>query len=206
VQRHPNPDSPAVKYRAIQSKRKQPMNEHESECCIGIHSLLSHFLSTAGVFIMDFRIQGLSPEPFIDLYGRSDEDLASRNAKRYVADAKPGFPDRIELRDVEPGESVILVNHVHQPANTPYRASHAIFVREGAEKAYAAVNEIPAVLQVRLISVRAFDSNHWMLDANACAGQVLDVLIRQFLSNPAVDYLQAHFAKPGCYAARIDRV
>jgi hypothetical protein len=155
---------------------------------------------------MDFRIQGLSPEPFIDLYGRSAEDLASRHAKRYIANAKPGFPDRIELRDVEPGEPVILVNHLHQPADTPYRASHAIFVREGAEKAFAAVNEIPLVLQVRLISLRAFDSRHWMLDAGACAGEVLDILIRRFLSNPAVAYLQAHFAKPGCYAARIDRV
>jgi Protein of unknown function (DUF1203) len=182
------------------------MKERESECCAGLHGLPSSYLSTAGVFIMDFRIQGLSPAPFIDLYGRSDEDLASRNAKRYIANAKPGFPDRIELRDVEPGESVILVNHMHQPANTPYRASHAIFVREGAEKAYTAVNEIPLVLQMRPISVRAFGSNHWMLDADACAGQDLDVLIQKFLSNPAVDYLQAHFAKPGCYAARIDRV
>jgi Protein of unknown function (DUF1203) len=57
-----------------------------------------------------------------------------------------------------------------------------------------------------LSAAGAFDSNHWMLDADVCAGQVLDVLIQKFLSNPAVDYLQAHFAKPGCYAARIDRV
>jgi hypothetical protein len=182
------------------------MKEHEPECCTGFHGLPSVYLSTAGVFLMDFRIQGLSPEPFIDLYGRCDEDLASRNAKRYLANAKPGFPDRIELRDVEPGESVILVNHMHQPANTPYRASHAIFVREGAEKAYAAVNEIPLVLRGRPISLRAFDANHWLVDADACSGQVLDVLIWQFLSNPAVEYLQAHFATPGCYAARIDRV
>jgi len=155
---------------------------------------------------MDFRIQGLSPEPFLDLYGRCDADLAARNAKRYLANAKPGFPDRIELRDVEPGESVILVNYTHQPANTPYRASHAIFVRECADKAYAAINEIPIVLQGRTISLRAFDASHWLVEADACSGQVLDVLIRQFLSNPAVEYLQAHFAKPGCYAARIDRV
>jgi hypothetical protein len=190
----------------LNARRKVPMKEHESECCTGLRGLPSSYLSTAGDFFMDFRIQGLSPEPFIDLYGRSDEDLASRNAKRYVANAKPGYPDRIELRDVEPGESVILVNHIHQPANTPYRASHAIFVREGAEQAYTAVNEIPLVLQLRPLSVRAFDSSHWMLDADVCAGEVLDVLIRKFLSNPAVDYLQAHFAKPGCYAARIDRV
>ena len=30
---------------------------------------------------------------------------------------------------------MLLLNYVHQPADTPYKASHAIFVREGAERA-----------------------------------------------------------------------
>jgi hypothetical protein len=29
----------------------------------------------------------------------SDEELANRSAKRYIAGAKSGFPDRIEMRD-----------------------------------------------------------------------------------------------------------
>jgi hypothetical protein len=110
-----------------------------------------------GDCVMDFRIQGLSPEPFLSLYGLSDEELASRSAKRYIANAKSGFPDRIEMRDAEPGERLILVNYVHQPAATPYRASHAVFVLEGAEKTYDTVNEVPEVLRRRLISIRAFD-------------------------------------------------
>ena len=59
--------------------------------------------------MMDFRIHGLLPEPFLPLYGLSDEELANRSAKRYVASAKSGFPDRIEMRDAEPGERLILV-------------------------------------------------------------------------------------------------
>jgi hypothetical protein len=43
-------------------------------------------------------------------------------------------PDRIELRLARPGESVLLVNHEHQAADTPYRSRHAIFVREHASK------------------------------------------------------------------------
>ena len=70
----------------------------------------------------------------------SDDELANRSAKRYVASANAGFPDRIEMRDAEPGERLILVNYVHQPADTPYRASHAVFVLEGAEKRYDSVN------------------------------------------------------------------
>ena len=154
---------------------------------------------------MNFQIQGLSPEPFIPLYGLSDERLEQQNARRYIANAKPGFPDRIELRDVEPGEAVILVNFVHQAARTPYQASHAIFVREGAERAQVFSNEIPQVMRIRPISLRAFSAEHWMLDAELASGVALEALIQRLLSDPQTDYLQAHFAKRGCYAARIIR-
>jgi hypothetical protein len=33
----------------------------------------------------------------------------------------------------------------------------------------------------------------------------LDGLIDRFFDNPNVAYLHAHYAKRGCYAARIDR-
>jgi hypothetical protein len=154
---------------------------------------------------MNFRMQGLSPEPFINLYGLTDDELSARSVKRYIANACPGFPDRIEMRDVDQGAAVLLVNHMHQPGDTPYRASHAIFVREGAERAYDAVNEIPSVLRVRPLSVRAFDSSHWMVDADLCDGQLLEPLIQKFLSDPAVAYLQVHFARRGCYAGLIER-
>jgi hypothetical protein len=158
-----------------------------------------------GDHIVDYRIQGLSPEPFLPLYGLSDEELAKRSAKRYVANAKSGFPDRIEMRDAEPGERLILVNYVHQPADTPYRASHAVFVLEGAEKTYDAVNEVPEVLRRRLISIRAFDLNHWMVEGDVCDGRELDAAINKLLAKSQVAYLHAHYAKPGCYAARIER-
>jgi hypothetical protein len=154
---------------------------------------------------MNFQIQGLSPEPFLPLYGLSDVALMQRNARRYTADAKPGFPDRVELRDVELGETVILVNHVHQGALTPYQASHAIFVREGAEIALVLRNEIPEVLRSRAISLRAFNAEHWMIDADLTAGVDLEAPIERLLGNPQTQYLQAHFAKRGCYAARITR-
>jgi Protein of unknown function (DUF1203) len=153
----------------------------------------------------DFRIQGLSPAPFMPLYGLSDDELAGRNAKRYIADSKPGFPDRIEMRDAEPGERLILVNYVHQPAATPYHAGHAVFVLEGAEKTYDAVNEVPEVLRRRILSIRAFDLNHWLVEGDVCDGRELEAAIQRILAKPEAAYLHVHYAKPGCYAARIDR-
>jgi hypothetical protein len=73
--------------------------------------------------------------------------------KRCRVDAKPGFPDRVEMRDAEPGESMLLLNYVHQPADTPYKASHAIFVREGAERAYVGVDEAPECLRGRMLLI-----------------------------------------------------
>jgi hypothetical protein len=155
---------------------------------------------------MPFRITGLSPEPFRPLFGLSDEELAAKGARRYIADSKPGFPDRIELRDAEPGESVLLLNYTHQPADTPYRASHAIFVLEGAKQRYDAIDTIPAVMRSRTLSLRGFDKDNFIIHADLAEGVSLDSAIERFFANSKVAYIQAHYAKFGCYAARIDRL
>ncbi|HEY1252172.1 MAG TPA: DUF1203 domain-containing protein [Thermoanaerobaculia bacterium] len=155
---------------------------------------------------MSYRITGLSPESFRPLFGLSDDELRRRGARRYVVDRKGAFPDRIEVRDAEPGETVLLVNHTHQPAENPYRASHAIFVREGADAAYDAIDEIPEVMRRRLLSLRAFDRDDLMLDADVVDGAEADRLIERLFANPETAYIHAHYAKRGCFAARIDRV
>jgi len=154
---------------------------------------------------MRYRITGLSAQPFRHLYGLSDPELARHGVQRYVVDEHPGFPDRIEMRDALPGEKVLLLNHVCQPANTPYRASHAIFVREGAEQTYDRVDEVPEVMRTRLLSLRAYDADGMMLDADVVDGRDIERVIRQFLGASAVSYIHAHNAKRGCYSGRIDR-
>jgi hypothetical protein len=152
-----------------------------------------------------FKISGLAPEPFLPLYGLADAQLTEMGIKRYVANGKPGFPDRIELRDVEPGEPVLLLNFEHQPAPTPYRSKHAIFVREGALQRYEAADEIPDSLRMRPLSLRAFDANHMLVDADLTTGSEVESLIAKLLGRRDVAYLHAHFAKRGCYAALIER-
>jgi hypothetical protein len=154
---------------------------------------------------MSFRITGLSAEPFRHLYGLSDEELALLGVKRYVADKCPGYPDRIEMRDASIGEKLLLLNHVCQPAKTPYRASHAIFVREGAEHAYDGLDEVPEVMRTRLLSFRAYDAEGMMLDADVVDGKDIEAVILRFFTFPHVAYIHAHNAKRGCYSGRIDR-
>lgn len=154
---------------------------------------------------MTFRITGLSPEPFRHLFGLSAEELERYGAKRYVADATSAYPDRIEIRDAQPGESLLLLNYTHQPADTPYQAKFAIFVREGAETAYDRIGEVPQAMRRRMISLRGFDADHMLVKAELADGKVLEGSVEGLFANPRIAYIQAHYAAPGCYAARIDR-
>lgn len=154
---------------------------------------------------MTFRITGLDATPFEHLFGRSDQELARYNAKRYVADAKPGFPCRVTLEDAEPGETLLLVPHNHQTSQTAYASKGPIFIRERTAPHAEYNNEIPDQLKARLISLRAYSHDGMMLDADVVDGKDLEPLIDRFLSNSEVGYLHAHFARRGCYAALIER-
>ena len=122
-----------------------------------------------------------------------------------VADENPGFPCRVSLKDAEVGESVLLMNYEHQPASSPYRSSHAIFIREWADEARLDENEVPKQLRQRLLSVRAFDGLGTMVDADVVDGQQIETLIERMFANDSVSYLHLHNAKPGCYAALVER-
>lgn len=154
---------------------------------------------------MTYRITGLDPARFAHLFGRSDVDLAAHGARRVRVNASPGFPDRIALRDMAPGAWAILLNHEHQPAATPYRSAHAIFVRDGETERYDAVDRVPEVIRIRPISLRAFDAAGNMTDADLAPGDALEPLIARMLADPSTAYLHAHYAKRGCFAATITR-
>ena len=154
---------------------------------------------------MDFQISALDLDRFRPLFGLDAGALASFGVQRMVVDTKPGFPCRVSLRDAEIGENVLLMNYEHQSAATPYRSSHAIFVREWASQARPGRNEIPRMLRHRLLSVRAFDSAGMMTDADVVEGERLEALIETMLARSSVDCLHLHNAKPGCYAASVRR-
>lgn len=152
-----------------------------------------------------FRFVGLAAEPFRDLFSLPDGELASRGARRQIADAKPGFPCRVSLEDAEPGEEVLLLNYEHQPAPTPFRAAHAIYVRRVAAGRYDRAGAVPPALRSRLLSIRAFDAAHFMVDADVAEGAEVEALIERLLARGDVAYLHVHFARRGCYAARVER-
>jgi hypothetical protein len=154
---------------------------------------------------MSFQIVSLPLEPFAPFFALDDEQLKARGARRYVADRQPGFPCRVSFLDAAPGEHVVLVPFTHQDADSPYRASGPIFVRENAHQASIGVNEVPELLRLRVLSVRAYDADGLMVDADVVDGHDLEAVIDRLFGEARVDYLHVHFARPGCFACRVDR-
>src|SRR5262245_40954536 len=152
-----------------------------------------------------FQVLGLPSSLFRSLYGLSDRELAERGIEVRVADAPTGFPCRVSLRDAPVGARMLLMNFEHQPAETPYRSRHAIFVQDGAEEVHPGVNEVPEVLASRMLSVRAFDEGGQMVDAAVVNGREVGPVFERLLSNAKAAYLHVHNAGRGCYAARVDR-
>lgn len=151
-----------------------------------------------------YRITGLEPAAFAPLFELSDDALRAAGGERVRVTEKPGAPCRVSLDDAEVGETVILLSYAHQTGDTPYRQSGPIFVREGQSRLQAA-DEIPPALARRTLSLRGYDADHNMIEADLSEGAEAGALIARFFANPEVAYIHAHYARRGCYAARIDR-
>lgn len=154
---------------------------------------------------MNFRISALPVAAFQPLFGEPDAVLEAHGARRVIADRSPGFPCRVSLQDAAPGEAVLLVNYTHLPVDSPYHSRYAVYVREHAQQAQPAVNQVPEQLRLRLLSVRAFDAAGMLLDADVIDGHQLEGAIERLFGTAGAAYLHVHNAKPGCYAARVDR-
>ena len=154
---------------------------------------------------MTYRIRGLDPAPFQPLFAMADEELERRGVIRMTVTAKPSFPCRVTLEDRDVGERVLLLNHVSHDVDNPYRASHAIFVTDGADQAADFVDEVPPVLATRILSLRGFDDQGLMAEASLAQPGEADAAIRRLFANPDIATIHAHNATRGCFAAKIER-
>ncbi|MCU7373782.1 DUF1203 domain-containing protein [Paucibacter sp. O1-1] len=150
-----------------------------------------------------FVVLGLSPEPFAPLFKMTAEELASRDIDTHIAD--DDVPCRISLSAPAAGTRVLLINYHHLDAKSPYASAGPIFISEEAGSQGRYLNFLPPVLASRLLSTRAYDEADRMLDAQVCEGSAAAPIISAMLDVPDVHYLHLHFAKRGCFAARVIR-
>ncbi|HEY7807334.1 MAG TPA: DUF1203 domain-containing protein [Croceibacterium sp.] len=153
---------------------------------------------------MTYIIEGVPRERFAELFGLDNAALAARGARRVVASGE-GFPCRVSLVDAEPGESLILLNYVSHDVAGPYRATHAILVREQTEQAPTYIDRIPPVFTQRTLSLRGFDASGDLVASRVSKPDEHEQAIADLLADPQVDHIDAHNAGHGCFSARIER-
>jgi hypothetical protein len=123
-------------------------------------------------------------------------------AVRVVADEPHSYPCRRCLQDAAVGETMILLGYDPFLGASPYAGRGPIYVHE-RDCAMFAGDDIPEQLTRRLLSVRAYDEQHMLVGADVTAGDELTDVAQRLLDGAA--YLHVHNARPGCFAARIDR-
>ncbi|WP_428151988.1 DUF1203 domain-containing protein [Brevundimonas sp.] len=155
---------------------------------------------------MTYRIEPLPLSPFLPLFVMDAAALQAVGARRMIAEAPTSAPCRVSLTDAVPGEALILAHHDHlTDPSSPYRAGGPVFVRETAVEAAPLIDAIPDMLGRRLLSARVYDGAAMMLDADMVEGADLDARLRDWFADPAVDQVQIHTARRGCYMARAVR-
>jgi hypothetical protein len=152
---------------------------------------------------MSFRITGLGPALFAPLFAMTDAELAARGMIRRIADSDTGFPCRVSLDDAGVGEELVLLSFEHHATSSPYRGSSPIFVRRAAHAAWDAIDRVPPALARRQLSVRAYDAAGLMVDAALVDGASLADHLPRLLEQAA--YVHVHYARTGCFAARVER-
>jgi hypothetical protein len=152
-----------------------------------------------------FQLSGLDPVRFQSFFAQSDEELKSQGVERRVATAQPGFPCRVSLQDAEVGDELLLLPYRHHDVGSPYQSLGPIFVRKGARKAIIPPGAIPEYLSRRLLSIRAYDERHMMVDAAVCQGIDVANHLDGFFGNLAVSYIHLHNAKQGCFLCLASR-
>jgi len=111
----------------------------------------------------------------------------------------------VSLSDAEIGDELLLLPFEHQPASSPYRSSGPIFVRKSALQSSLERGEIPDYVRSRLMSVRAYNASHLMIDAAVCPGSQASSAIRRMFSEGAAAYIHLHNANRGCFSCAVHR-
>lgn len=154
---------------------------------------------------MNFQINALSETAFLALFKMNKTERVKHNIVKQIVTQANSTPCRISLKDAKIGDTVLLINYQHLAAATPFQASHAIYITAGATQAFSEKNTVPEMLQSRMISLRAFDRGHMMVQADIAQGQQIAEKIGQMLADNGVDYLHLHYAKQGCFAAKVSK-
>ena len=154
----------------------------------------------------NFKITGISEGTYEHLFKLDENELRELGGQLMIVDQKPGYPCRVSLEDAEIGEEVVLFPFKHHNTSSPYQANGPIFIRRNARQSQLENNEIPMMLVHRLLSLRVYNAQGIMIEAETIEGRELRSRIAAIFGNQEADYIHVHNAGPGCYNCQINKV
>jgi uncharacterized protein DUF1203 len=149
-----------------------------------------------------FRIIPLSSE-IADAARRAVKAGATDHALITV-DSPESSPCRHCLRWAQPGERVILFPYPAIPSGHPYSETGPIFVHANECQRYSATNEYPADFREGRV-LRAYDSNHNIIDAQVVNGSEPEVVIESLFRNADTAFVDVRSVSRGCFTFRVQR-
>ncbi|KAI0441434.1 hypothetical protein F4803DRAFT_552102 [Xylaria telfairii] len=118
-------------------------------------------------------------------------------------------PCRRCLKDSRVGEEMLLISYDPFLGDSPYRCASPIFVHsKPCEPAVfpASGGYLPEQQRTRLLAVRSYDGEHMMQGFEIVDGERLMETCQQLLGDDtSAEYCHVHYAKPGCFAVRVEK-
>ncbi|HEX8950959.1 MAG TPA: DUF1203 domain-containing protein [Polyangia bacterium] len=121
-----------------------------------------------------------------------------------LADCPAAFPCRHCLRDAEPGEALLLASHSPFALAGPYREVGPLFVHAQPCARFSG-GDVPLQLRRRLLALRGYDRAQALVDGVVVEGAAIEDALASLFARAEVDWVHVRFARPGCFACRIER-
>ena len=121
-----------------------------------------------------------------------------------TVDSPESSPCRHCLRWAQPGERVILFPYTAIPSGHPYSETGPIFVHANDCQRYSSTNEYPADFRDGRV-LRAYDSNHNIIDAQVANGSEPEVVIESLFQNADTAFVDVRSVTRGCFTFRVQR-
>jgi Protein of unknown function (DUF1203) len=150
-----------------------------------------------------FRIVPIRTE--IAEAARREAEAGASDHAVVMADSPGGFPCRHCLRWAQPGERMILFPYAAIAPGRPYSESGPIFVHAEPCARYAATDEFPLEFREGRV-LRAYNSQHDMIEAEVANGEGPEAVIERFLEKPETAFVHVRSVSHGCYTMEVERI
>ncbi len=150
-----------------------------------------------------FRIVPIRTEIAEAARGKAESGVPDHRVVK--ADSPRGYPCRHCLRWAQPGERMILFPFAAIAPGRPYSESGPIFVHAEPCERYAATDEFPLDFRNGRV-IRAYNSQHDIIDAEVVNGEGPEAVIERFLQKPETAFVHVRSASRGCYTMEVERL